>query len=225
MTSHLLRRMVFGLAVLALMTPSLLAQKYEVQPYAGAFWPTGSSVGHLDHEGLYGVKGGFFLDPNFELELNAGWTTHFNPRDLNVKSRGLVWEVAGDYNFSTSEFPFSRKFSPFVVGGLGGVTTFLKDVDRFPFFQTLSGNVLVPGQLVGQGFPATVPVTVTRSLAIKDGDTFFAVSYGGGIKAMRLWGPMGLRADFRGRTLPNYYGGSPTWFEATGGVNFMWGER
>jgi hypothetical protein len=216
--------MVFGLVVLALMTPSLLAQKYEVNPYAGGFWPGPSSAGHLKNEGLYGVRAGFFVDPNFELELNAGWITHFKPRDLDVKSRGLLWEVAGDYNFSTSEFPFSHKFSPFLVGGVGGITTFL-DGGPFPFFQTVSGNVLVPGQLVGQGFPASVPVTVTRPRAIEDGDTFFAVSYGGGVKAMRLWGPVGLRGEVRGRTLPNYYGGAPTWFEATGGINIMWGER
>ena len=56
-------------------------------------------------------------------------------------------------------------------------------------------------------------------------NTFLQVSYGGGLKSEKLWGPLGLRLDVRGRTLPNYYHSTPTWLELTGGVNFMFGER
>jgi hypothetical protein len=63
------------------------------------------------------------------------------------------------------------------------------------------------------------------STPLKDNDSFLQFSYGGGVKAIRLWGPIGLRADFRGRTLPNFYGSSLTFFEATGGFNIIWGER
>src|SRR5262245_8559081 len=101
MNFRFFKGIALGIAVMGLMAPSLLAQKYEVNPYAGAFWPSGSSVGHLKHEGLYGARFGYFLDPNFELEFNAAWTPHFNPRQLNVRNRGLFWEVAGDYNFNT----------------------------------------------------------------------------------------------------------------------------
>jgi hypothetical protein len=156
------------------------------------------------------------------LEANVGWITHFNGRDLDVRSRGLLWEVAGDYNFHTSEFPFSRKFSPFLVGGVGGITQFLPD-GTFVFQQAISGTAITVSPSTGN--TVTVPVTAFRPRVMQDGQTFFNVSYGGGIKSMRLWGPMGLRAEVRGRTIPNYYGGSPTWFEATGGINFMWGER
>jgi hypothetical protein len=51
------------------------------------------------------------------------------------------------------------------------------------------------------------------------------VSYGGGLKALQLWGPVGLRADVRGRTMPNFFGERLTWGEATGGLTFSWGER
>jgi hypothetical protein len=34
---------------------------------------------------------------------------------------------------------------------------------------------------------------------MQDGDTFFTFNYGGGIKGMNLWGPMGFRADIKGR--------------------------
>jgi hypothetical protein len=60
---------------------------------------------------------------------------------------------------------------------------------------------------------------------VKDGDTFFALNYGGGVKAMRLWGPIGLRSDFRVRSMPNFHGRALNWFEATGGINVSWGER
>jgi len=46
----------------------------------------------------------------------------------------------------------------------------------------------------------------------------------GGVKAERLWGPIGLRGDVRGRTLPNMFGDSLTWVETTGGVTISWGE-
>ena len=34
-----------------------------------------------------------------------------------------------------------------------------------------------------------------------------------------------IRADIRGRTLPNFIGESMNWPEITGGVTFSWGER
>jgi len=36
---------------------------------------------------------------------------------------------------------------------------------------------------------------------------------------------MGLRADIRGRTIPNFLGNSTSWPELTGGLTFTWGER
>jgi hypothetical protein len=64
-----------------------------------------------------------------------------------------------------------------------------------------------------------------RSVVMNDGDTFLTLNYGGGVKAMNLWGPVGLRADVRGRTIPNFYGETTSWPEVTGGITFTWGER
>ena len=64
-----------------------------------------------------------------------------------------------------------------------------------------------------------------RPGVLSDGDTFFTVNYGGGVKAMNVWGPVGLRADVRGRTIPNFFHESPSWPEVTGGLLFSWGER
>jgi hypothetical protein len=56
-------------------------------------------------------------------------------------------------------------------------------------------------------------------------DTFISMSYGGGVKTFRKWGPVGYRFDVRGRTLPNYNGFAFTWLEATGGLTFSWSDR
>src|SRR5215470_612239 len=61
--------------------------------------------------------------------------------------------------------------------------------------------------------------------AIPTSDTFLSMSYGGGFKVLRKWGPLGYRLDARGRTLPNYNGFTYSWFEATAGLTFAWGDR
>ncbi len=87
-----------------------------------------------------------------------------------------------------------EEFKPFVTVGLGGITTNVQENDvEFK----------------------TAPTPVLGS-----GDTVFTVSYGAGIKAPLLWGPVGLRGDLRARTLPNYQGKALTWMEVTGGLIF-----
>jgi hypothetical protein len=61
--------------------------------------------------------------------------------------------------------------------------------------------------------------------SIPSRDTFLSLSYGGGIKVLRKWGPVGYRFDIRGRTLPNYNGFAYNWLETTGGLTFSWGPR
>ena len=77
-----------------------------------------------------------------------------------------------------------------------------------------------------------VPVTTTASgtlFAANDSfvnhDTFFTFSYGGGVKAMRLWGPLGVFGDIRGRTIPNFFGHATSRTEVSAGLNFSWGLR
>jgi hypothetical protein len=68
-------------------------------------------------------------------------------------------------------------------------------------------------------------VSAARTIMLENRDTFFTFSYGGGIKALRLAGPMGLRVDIRGRSIPNLLGNSTSWPELTGGLTFTFGER
>jgi hypothetical protein len=206
------RVLMVSVMILILGAPALLAQKFEVNPYAGYFWPSRGNVGQLKSEGIYGFRAGVFLDPNFELEGQFGYINHFEVKGTDPKSRGLLWELAGDYNFNAREWPVVRQFTPFVVVGAGALTTHLDQ----PFSFTT-------GSLLPTPFGNSVPSG--RTIEMRDGNTFFVVSYGGGFKSVKLRGPIGLRFDVRGRTIPNYYHSSPTWLEVTGGINVMWGEK
>jgi hypothetical protein len=199
------------LLVILLSAPSLLAQRYELHPYGGYIWPGTSAVGHLKDQTIYGVKFGYFFDPNIELELNGGYLNQFEVRSINPKSRGLLWEVGINGNFSSQEFFFKRQFTPYLAAGVGGITTKLGNSVTLPVVNQIT---LADG----------TNLTAVRNIGVQGRDTFFTVSYGAGIKSVRLSGPFGLRFEVRGRTLPNYYGSTPTWLEATAGFNLMWGE-
>src|SRR5262249_2739590 len=75
----------------------------------------------------------------------------------------------------------------------------------------------------------TVRVSDDAQFAYNNGgfgtNRFLSLSYGGGVKALRKWGPLGYRVDIRGRTLPHYYGFQFSWIETTAGLTFAWGER
>jgi hypothetical protein len=201
---HTWQRMtILGALIVVLGAPSLFAQKYEINPHAGFVWPSHTSVGQIENQWLYGLRAGVFLDSSFELEGNVGYMNHFNLEGASVRSRAWLWEAAGNYNFSAKDWPVVRGFTPFLVVGVGAIRTDLRDGDSFTFSN-----------------PASARVTV-----LDNHNTFFSLSYGGGMKSVKLWGPLGLRADVRGRTIPNFYHSAPTWLEVNGGFNLMWGEK
>jgi hypothetical protein len=55
--------------------------------------------------------------------------------------------------------------------------------------------------------------------------TKFAGNFGGGVKLERLAGPIGLRFDARGWTVPDYFGETLNIFEVSGGVTLTWGKK
>jgi hypothetical protein len=198
---------------------SLLAQTAEISTYAGYIWPGSfSGIGDFQNNQLLGVRGGFYVTPRFEIGGNWNWNNHFQPTNTNVSagvarefgfpqgsSRANVWEAEFTYNF-TKHSLFGSKAKPYVIVGAGGLTTSIKNQNTFVL--NVRPNVLFAANDV-----------------LSNGDTFFTISYGGGFKMTRLWGPMGVFGDFRGRTLPNFFGNAETWPELSAGLNFAWGER
>jgi hypothetical protein len=228
MTSKILLRSALILFVAGVFTATLAAQSVELYPNAGGFWPSRVDAwgdNKVRSSGIYGLKGGVFLSQNAELEGSFGYMNHFGmanapiPDNMNPmgtfgqpSARGFLYDVNGAWNFGQRQF-LSHRVSPYVVAGVGGLTTEIR-----------SGTAT----FVGGGTATDVNGNIVPGPAVRalhDGDTFFTVNYGGGIKAMNIWGPVGFRADVRGRTIPNFFHQTVSWPELTGGVLLSWGER
>jgi hypothetical protein len=234
----------------------------DLSLYGGYVWPQSfSGIGDFKGSQILGVRGGFFVTPGFEIGGNYYWNSHFQPRRSNEAAslagdlgfpqgavRANVWEVEFTYNFGRRALFGSTAFKPYVVGGIGGLTTNIKNEDSFvlntsSFFVpgatpadlqfSLQNNNLqnvLPGLNTSNGVAFVGAPFVGTSVFVPNDvldrkDTFLTFSYGGGLKATRLWGPMGVFGDFRGRTVPNFFGHGNTWPEISAGLNFSWGEK
>jgi hypothetical protein len=216
------------------------AQRFEVYPYAGGSF-FGDFRAHPDQidkfdvvsPGLFGVRGGFMATDRLQIEGNFGSLNQFKFRHpLNPDIDGIQYEGVVNYNFNRM-----GKIFPYVSGGLGAMSLSVVNPDGLVDADTFTYTVPVPpyeipitynlSALKADGpVPAsTFIISNTRLFTIENGDTFFTISYGGGIKGERLWGPLGFRVDLRGRTMPNFYGENLSTFEPTAGVLFSWGER
>jgi opacity protein-like surface antigen len=211
--------------LIGIFSAALFAQKVELYPNAGAFFPERVDGNKFKSDGIYGLKGGVFVGQNAQLEGSFSYLNHFElknaPNSFNAAFGvvqptvfGMLVDLNGSYNFGQRQFLNSR-VSPFVTAGVGTLTAVVRHGNST--FIEGGGNVIA-----GNG--AIVP-NPGRSVVLNDGDTFFTFNYGVGVKALNLWGPVGLRADVRGRTLPNFFGKTNTWAETTGGLVFSWGER
>lgn len=206
---------------------SAFAQQFEIHPYAGGqfltdFKAKSDQVGRFDfrNPGVFGLKGGAFISDSLMLEGNFGYVNQIKPRhDFNPDISAFQFEALGSFNF----FPWQvAGVYPYASVGVGAITINTENELDMNGGDTSVFPVRVTPRPVGGG----IFFRETDQLEITDGDTFFNFSYGGGVKAQRLWGPLGLRADFRGRTMPNFYNNQTVnAFEMTGGVLFSWGER
>jgi hypothetical protein len=183
--------------VTVVFTASAWAQRAEIYPNAGFFWPdTMNNGARMKSDGIYGVKGGVFLNQNVQLEGSFGYINHFElrqPIPSPMSARAFLYDVNGVYNFGQRQF-LNARISPFISVGAGGLTSYIPDAS-------------------------------TALVKADDTETFFNVNYGAGLKFLNVAGPLGLRFDVRGRTLPNFFGETTTWFEPTAGLTFSWGER
>jgi hypothetical protein len=231
----------------------------DISPYGGYVWPKSfSGIGAFKGSQILGVRGGFFVTPDFEIGGNYNWNSHFQPRNANLDSnfagnlgfpqgsvRANVWEAEFTYHFGAHRFAGSS-VRPYLVAGGGGLTTKIKNQDLFVLntrsffvpaatpadlqFNLQNNNLqnVLPGIDTTNGVAFVGTPTGTNVFVPNDvfsGETFFTFSYGGGLKAARLWGPMGVFGDIRGRTLPNLFGHGNTWPELSAGLNFAWGEK
>lgn len=199
------------LAMIAYPTSVGAAQRAMITAYAGGFWPT-ETLGDEDfkNDGLYGIRAGGFLTDHLLMEGNVGRSDEFEYTGTDPGSHAWIWDV----NWTAAFLPWQINLSPFVTFGAGGLTATLDDGGSIFFLYADDGGFLEIGD----------PEPGVRVVELEHGDTFFGFTYGGGLTASNLWGPVGLRWDFRGRTLPNFFSEDLSWLETTGGLTFSWGE-
>jgi hypothetical protein len=197
----------------------------EIHPYGGFFWPGDTDKSDLRNEGVYGVKASAAINDYFRVEGNFGYINHFESRvaptqldqsfGIPVRTvNGLLYDINGVLDFSRRPI-FGSRFSPYVTLGVGGLSTRVKN----DVAAVIGGQFYTTDPNTG-----AVVLDTNRNVIVADNTPFFTFNYGGGIKATNLWGPVGLRADFRGRTFPNFRGDTMTWPEASAGVTFTFGE-
>jgi hypothetical protein len=183
---------VLGLALLLLAgAQSAFAQRLEIHPYIGGLGMGDYLDVDLKNSFTYGLKAGAFVTSRFEIEGNIAGVQRVELRGQQGDIRGIQWEGVGSFHFFPRRF---EKIMPYLNVGLGGLTLNVDD-DDFPggqaIFATVRRTVEVPGGAASE---------TTRILVADEGRTFFSVTYGGGLKGLRLWGPIGLRAGINGRT-------------------------
>jgi opacity protein-like surface antigen len=223
-----MKRLLFSSAFVAVLIAMLsmpsFAQKYELYPYAG-----GSFIGDFNaftdqvrsstffNPGLFGIKGGVWTSHQFQIEGNFGYMNQFRIENNAVKPsiHAFQYEALATYNFSQL-----GKIFPYVTAGAGGLTLSVNNNEDPQNPNQVTYGVLVTPYSSGGPIP-----NFTRTFTVNNNDTFFTFSYGGGIKLQRLIGPVGLRFELHGRTIPNYYGGSLNSWEPLGGILVSWGER
>ncbi|HEY2382471.1 MAG TPA: hypothetical protein VGK48_14940 [Terriglobia bacterium] len=202
----------------------------ELYMNAGGIWPmrmNSFNDNKILAQGIFGLKGGLIFSGGGEVEVGVSYLNHFqtgNTPDFSGTTTfgtagaptvfAMVYDLDGAWNFGNRRV-LGAKFSPYLVGGVGGLTAEVRHGDS----AFLQGGGLVAGP------GGTLVANSAPTKLISDGDTFLTFNYGGGLKAMNLWGPLGFRVDVRGRTIPNFYHSAPTWPEATAGLLISWGER
>jgi hypothetical protein len=187
----------------------VMAQRYEIHPYAGGFYPAKwADTTSLKSDGLYGARGGIYLTQTLELEGNWSYINHFTFEDRDVGTRAMLWDVNSSYSFLGLTF---SRLEPFATFGIGAVkiNTRGPQNQRILFLDPTFRN----------------PDSTMSPAVLTNGQSFLALNYGGGVKAFRLWGPIGVRTDLHVRTMPNFFDRANHWFEVTAGVNIAWGEE
>jgi len=193
-----LKHAVLCLCLTAALATIGFAQKYEIHPLIGRTAPTKwADLYNLKSVSIVGVKAAMYADNTTQIEAELEYLPHFEFRDTDPEIRGWVWGI----NLSKNFFLDKSKMIPFYHFGVGGVTAH-----------------------TGSSTPVTMQLA-DRTVRIDNNDTFLALSYGVGVKALRVIGPAGVRVNILGRTMPNYFNRANSWAEISGGLVFTFGNK
>src|SRR5262245_23547577 len=126
-----MRRFWLVLLLVAFGPGLLCAQRYEIAPYAGGFFP-GKFVGLIDvkNEGIYGLKGGVFLTRRLQIGGNAGYISDLSFKETLTRKRAYIWD--GDVSVHAG-----GPLKVYGVFGMGGVVTTVSPDSTFFFDPSL----------------------------------------------------------------------------------------
>jgi len=111
---------------------------WEISPYGGYVWNgNNNGVGSFHNNQIYGVRGGGYVTPDFEIGGNWSYNNRFQPKSENTTAafagalgfpqagvRSNLWEAEFTYNFGRRSV-FGSAVRPYLVAGGGGLTTHL----------------------------------------------------------------------------------------------------
>ena len=177
------------------------------------------------------VFAGSAFAQKYEIHALVGRTIPAKWADAyNLKSTSLVGVKAAASVNSDTQVEAELEYLPHfefrgtdtkvrgLVWGVNAVRNFtLPNTKAIPFYTFGVGAVTASG--------SATTVLPDRTIRIDSGDSFFSLNYGIGIKAPRVFGSVGLRANIYGRTMPNFFGRANSWAEITGGLVFPIGSK
>src|SRR3954468_13711305 len=112
-----MRRLVLFFMLVIIGAGTLNAQRHEIDPYAGGFFPGKfASLIQGKKEGIYGVKGGVFLNRRVEAGGNFGYISDLIFEDTLTRKRAYIWD--GDVSVHAG-----GAYKVYGVFGLGRVVT------------------------------------------------------------------------------------------------------
>jgi hypothetical protein len=165
---------------------------------------------------------------NFHFSVFGGWNKPGKVTVDNVRS-GLDGNAMVGVRFEAdfarvigweNTFAYSPNF-----GRPEGLSTTDDDARALIYSSNLVLNVplerIVPYATVGLGLLSSKRILRDPTeLLTREFGTEFAINYGGGLKLTRLAGPVGLRFDVRGYTLPDVFSERLNVLEVSGGIIF-----
>src|SRR5437762_3232060 len=113
-----LKAALLPLSLIGVFAMTANAQKFEIHPYAGGFFSgKAAAVLNVKNQPMYGIKGGMFLNKNFEVEGHFGYIDNLAFEGTLTRKKAYIWEGLATYNLR-------RLYGAF---GLGGVITSVSD--------------------------------------------------------------------------------------------------
>ncbi len=157
------------------------------------------------------------------------YTGYLNPGGLGINNAFTGFQLRGSADYGGRfEIDFHRTF------GIEQNIAFVPNLAHSGFFESdtnahgfLYHSNLVMNLPMGHMVPfATAGIGLISPFGtnLKPFGTRFAFNYGGGLKFLQLWGPIGLRFDVRGYAVPDVAARTLNMVEASGGLVFSLGR-